>query len=53
MPTYSVAEAKRSFSDLVRRAEASEEVIITRRGKVMVSMTARTPVRAEPLAPAC
>lgn len=53
MPTYSVAEAQRSFSDLVRRAEAGEEVIITHRGK-MVSITARTPeARAEPLAPIC
>jgi len=45
MPSYSFAKAKRSFCDLVRRAEAGEEVIITRCGKVMVSLTAR---QAEP-----
>ena len=42
MPRYGVAEAKRSFFDLVRRAEAGEEVIITRRGKIMVTLTTRS-----------
>lgn len=34
----SVSEAKRQLADLVRRAEAGEEVVLTRRGKATVRL---------------
>ena len=34
----SVSEAKRQLADLVRRAEAGEEVVLTRRGKAAVRL---------------
>jgi len=34
----SIAEAKAKFSELVKRAEAGEEVLITRHGKVVARL---------------
>jgi antitoxin (DNA-binding transcriptional repressor) of toxin-antitoxin stability system len=49
MPTYSVAEAKDQFSRLVDRALAGEEVTITRHGKPVAELRARTtPERGRP-----
>jgi antitoxin (DNA-binding transcriptional repressor) of toxin-antitoxin stability system len=36
----SIAQAKAQFSELVKRAESGEEVVITRHGKPVVSMAA-------------
>lgn len=33
-----IAEAKEKFSELVRRAEAGEEVLVTRHGKVVARL---------------
>lgn len=38
MPNYSVAEAKDSFSQLIDKACAGEEVVITRRGQVIAEI---------------
>lgn len=38
MSTYSVAEAKNRLPQLIDRALAGEEVVITRRGKPVVEM---------------
>ncbi len=40
MAQYSVAEAKDGLSGLIAKAEAGEEVIITRRGKPAVELRA-------------
>ena len=40
----SVTDAKGQLTDLVRRAEAGDEVILTRHGKPAVRLTAITPV---------
>ena len=40
-----VSEAKGQLTDLVRRAEAGEEVVLTRHGKATVKLT---PVRPQP-----
>jgi prevent-host-death family protein len=42
-----IAEAKKTLSELVARAEAGEEVVIARDGKPVVSLTAK----AQPEAP--
>lgn len=34
----SVAEAKAKFSELIRRAEAGEEILVTRHGKVVARL---------------
>jgi prevent-host-death family protein len=39
----SITLAKAKLSELVARAEAGEEVVITRRGKPVVTLTARQP----------
>lgn len=36
MPTYSVAEAKAKFSELIDKAEAGQSVVITRHGQPVV-----------------
>lgn len=38
MAHYSVAQAKDSFSKLLDKAEAGEEVVITRRGEVIAEL---------------
>ncbi|HEX5125548.1 MAG TPA: type II toxin-antitoxin system prevent-host-death family antitoxin [Rhodocyclaceae bacterium] len=38
MSAYSIAEAKAHLSELLKRAEAGEEVVITRRGEAVVRM---------------
>ncbi len=38
MAQYSVAQAKDSFSKLLDKAEAGEEVVITRRGEVIAEL---------------
>ena len=40
MSTYGIAEAKAKLSELIRRAIAGEEVIITRRGKPVAELRA-------------
>lgn len=44
MPNYSVAEAKDSFSQLIDRACAGEEVVITRRGEVIAEIRPKTAI---------
>lgn len=39
-----VAEAKKSFSDLIRRAEAGEEIELTRYGRPVARLVASVPV---------
>ena len=34
----SIAEAKAKFSELIKRAEAGEEILVTRHGKVVARM---------------
>ena len=41
----SVSDAKAQLTELVRRAEAGEEVILTRHGQAAARLT---PIRAEP-----
>jgi prevent-host-death family protein len=41
----SVTEAKSQLTDLVRRAEAGEEVVLTRHGHAAVRLTPIKPVR--------
>lgn len=45
MSTHSVAEAKSQLSDLIDRALAGEDVVITRHGKPVIELTpvAKTP----------
>jgi len=45
MPTYSIAEAKNQFSQLVDEALAGEQVTITRHGKPVAELRAKEPVR--------
>lgn len=40
----SVSDAKGQLTDLVRRAEASEEVLLTRHGQPVARLTPLTPV---------
>jgi len=42
MPTYSIAEAKDNFSKLVDQALAGDEVTITRHGKPVAELRAKT-----------
>jgi len=42
-----IAEAKAKFSELVKRVEAGEEVLVTRHGKVVARLTPPTPPLAE------
>ena len=41
----SVSEAKANLTDLVRRAEGGEEIILTRHGKETVRLSPVTPVQ--------
>ena len=41
-----VSEAKKSLSEIIARAEAGEEVVITPRGKPAVSLVAAKPIQA-------
>ena len=43
--TISIAEAKARFSELVRRAEGGEEIIVTRHGKMVARLV---PANANP-----
>ncbi len=45
MDTVSLADAKARLSELVSRAEAGEEICITRRGKPVVKIVATTQLR--------
>jgi prevent-host-death family protein len=45
MSEYTVAEARDNFTKLIDRALAGEEVTITRRGKPVVSIVPKGPVR--------
>ena len=47
----SAAEAKARFSEIVRRAEAGEEIVITRRGKLVARLIPPLvdPVKKPPL----
>ena len=52
MPTFSIHEARTHLSRLIARAEAGEEVVITRDGKPVVRMEPVRPSRhVEPRAP--
>jgi prevent-host-death family protein len=44
----SVAEAKAKFSELLKRAEAGEEVAVTRHGKVVARLVPPTAVPKKP-----
>lgn len=46
----SVSEAKAQLTDLVRRAEAGEEVVLTRHGQPAVRLTPVTKRRLDPAA---
>ena len=46
MAHYSVAEAKGSLSSLIAKAQAGEEVIITRRGKPVAELNGTKPTPA-------
>lgn len=50
MAHYSVAQAKNGLSGLIARAEAGEEVIITRHGKAAVELRAVQAAAREPKA---
>lgn len=43
MSTFSIAEAKTHLSELLKRAEKGEKILITRRGKLVAQLT---PVRS-------
>lgn len=43
MASYSVAEAKNQLPQLIDRARAGEEVVITRRGRFVARLTADPP----------
>ena len=38
MSTHSIAEAKARLSELLKRAEAGEEIVITRRGEAVATL---------------
>lgn len=40
-----IAEAKKSFADLIRRAEAGEEIELTRYGRPVARLIASVPVQ--------
>jgi prevent-host-death family protein len=40
----SVAEAKAKFSELLKRAEAGEEIVVTRHGKPVATIAGRTDI---------
>lgn len=44
----SVSDAKPILTDLVRRAEAGEEVVLTRHGLVVVRLVPLSPARSDP-----
>lgn len=46
MSVYSVAQAKNNLPSLIAKAEAGEEVVITRHGKPVAELRARKPVSA-------
>ena len=48
MTTFTVAEAKAHLSELLARVEKGEELVITRRGRPVASLS---PVRPAPRAP--
>jgi prevent-host-death family protein len=51
MHTYSIADAKAHFSELIAQAEAGEEVIITRRGTPVARIqSVRPPRKPMPIA---
>lgn len=41
MPAYSVADAKNNLPSLIAKAEAGEEVVITRHGKPVAELRAK------------
>ena len=43
METYSVADTKTHLSELLTRVESGEEVLITRRGKVVARLSPERP----------
>ncbi len=46
MSAYSVADAKNNLSSLIAKAEAGEEVVITRHGKPVAELRAPAPAPA-------
>lgn len=51
MSTYSVAEARNQLSALIERAEAGEDVVITRHGRPVVALRATGPRERRPVDP--
>jgi prevent-host-death family protein len=47
MSTYSVAEAKNKLSELIHRAVAGEDVVITRHGQPIVELKSLRPAAVE------
>lgn len=45
---YSVSEAKGQLTDLVRRAEDGEEIVLTRHGRPVARLQPLHPARREP-----
>jgi prevent-host-death family protein len=48
MSRHSVVDAKNNLSELIARAEAGEEVVITRHGRPVVELRPLQPARATP-----
>ncbi len=46
---FAVAEAKARFSELLARAEAGEEIVIKRHGKVVARIVAATDAQEDPV----
>jgi prevent-host-death family protein len=46
--TFSVAEAKAKFSELLSRAEAGERLTVTRHGRPIVEITASADAKLKP-----
>lgn len=42
---YSVSEAKANFSEMIRQAEAGEDIVITRHGKIIAEIKPRASER--------
>lgn len=45
----SIAEAKARFAEIVRRAEAGENIVLTRHGRAVANLTPATEARRVPL----
>ena len=48
MKTYTISEARENFATLIKQAEAGEQVLLTRRGKAVVSIQPFKKQRTQP-----